>query len=116
MNLATPVILCESNDEFRFFVREMLMKHGFFHIMEASNPNEATNLILSQKKASFVIIQNELLNESIIDSFVLSQKFIILGQSNQTQTTMLASRLGVKHFLNFPFSSQMLIKKMETIF
>lgn len=112
MNLSIPIILSETNEEFRLIVRDMLMKHGFFHIIEASNQEETLISINNLKSNYFLIAEAGILNDLIINNLKGNQ-FIVLSNANEDQLMTLAVRLGVNHFLNFPFSSDVLIKKME---
>lgn len=114
MNLATPILIGDSSEEFRSLLRDMLTKHGFFHIVEATNQNEVMNFLDQEKKDFFILIQSEILNENVLQK--MEQKnFLILAQANKPQTISLAARLGVKYFLSFPFSSQGLVEKIRLI-
>ncbi len=114
MNLATPILIGDSSEEFRSLLRDMLTKHGFFHIVEATASNEVAVFLEQETKDFFVLIQSELLNENIIEK-IQQKNFLILAQSNKNETISLAARLGVKYFLSFPFSSQGLVEKIKMI-
>ena len=68
MNFSNPILICDENVEFRILVRDMLTKNGFFHIVEASNENEARE-VLSNKK-ELVAIKSQLENQTkILEKF-----------------------------------------------
>lgn len=113
MNHATPIIICDSNEDFRSHLREMLSKHGFFHVLEATNSYEALSL-MSQEKVFYSILQPALITEDVIDKLIQTKnKYLIIAQSDRDETFNLSIRLGVKNFLSFPFSSQYLVDKMS---
>jgi DNA-binding NtrC family response regulator len=114
MNLATPFLICNQNENFRSLLREMLIKHGFFHVLEASSAFELQEIIKHQKQSHFIIIQGSLIVKDVID-LRTNKNFIIIGQANDEAIVALAARFGVKHFLSFPFSSQNLFDKIQEL-
>lgn len=115
MQHSLPILLCSSNEDFRSLVREMLGKNGFFHVLEAGNQNEAKDLLKGQGENSLTIIQIELLDEELSKLLKKNKKFIVLSQSESEDNIVKAAVLGVEHFLSFPFSSRILLEKIEKI-
>lgn len=93
----------------------MLGKNGFFHVLEAGNQNEAKDLLKGQGQNALTIIQIDLLDEEISLSLKKNKQFIVLSQSESDENIVKAAILGVEHFLSFPFSSRILLEKIETI-
>ncbi len=93
----------------------MLTKHGFFHVLEAANEDETLQAIKQEKKPVFILIQQDVLDGELIEILSKRKNFIVIGQPDQPQTVNLAARLGVKHILNFPFSSLILLDKISAI-
>lgn len=115
MNLAIPIIICTKSEEFRILIREMLTKNGFFHVVEASNAEETNTLMKEEKHPFFTLIQLDNLSEEVLKTLGQNKSYIIIGQPDDPRTVNMAARLGVKHFLSFPFSSQMLVDKIQNI-
>ncbi len=115
MNLSTPILIADRSEDFRSLLRDMLTKHGFFHVLEASNEEEALHYIKTEKKTAFILIQQDVLNSEIINLISLRKNFVVIGQPDQPKTVTLAARLGVKHILNFPFSSLILLEKISSV-
>jgi len=113
MNLATPILICANNDDFRSLLREMLIKHGFFHLLEATSSEELIELSLKEKKIPFIMVQGELINEGVNDILRGKKDLLILIQPSHTKTLALTARYGVENFLSFPFSSQQLFNKLS---
>lgn len=93
----------------------MLGKNGFFHVLEAGNQNETKDLLKGQGQNALTIIQIELLDEEISKSLRTNKQFIVLSQSESDENIVKAAILGVEHFLSFPFSSRLLLDKIEKI-
>ena len=115
MNLSNPILISDRSEDFRALLRDMLTKHGFFHVLEAANEEETIHLISQEKKPVFILIQQDVLNAALIEILSKRKDFIVIGQPDQPQTVALAARLGVKHILNFPFSSLILLEKINSI-
>ncbi len=115
MNLASPILISHKSEDFRSLLREMLTKHGFFHLLEAANVNEVIHHLNREKKNVFTFIQEEILDEEIINTLSDKKHFVILAQSESERMITLASRLGIQHFLSFPFSSTHLLNKITQI-
>jgi DNA-binding NtrC family response regulator len=115
MNLSNPILISDRSEDFRSLLRDMLTKHGFFHVLEASNEEETLQAIKQEKKPVFILIQQDVLNGELTEILSKRKNFIVIGQPDQPQTVNLAARLGVKHILNFPFSSLILLDKISAI-
>lgn len=115
MNLATPILICHENEDFRTLLRTMLTKHGFFHVLDSSNLMELQELMKKEARSSFLLIEAELLNETMISKLTNSKEFLIILRQNEESALTLTARLGIKHFLSFPFSSQHLFEKINAI-
>jgi CheY-like chemotaxis protein len=112
MNLATPIIICDENEDIRLLLTEMLTKHGFFHLVEAHSPEELLQLLTAQQ---FILIHKNLINEKI--KKVLSQRsnFLIIAQADANETFNLAAYFGVKHLISFPYTSKDLVEKINSL-
>lgn len=113
MNLARPFATCYQNEDFRNFLREMLTKHGFFHVAETSTSIELMDILAKQSESHFVIIHADLITRDIIPILNKKNDFIIIGSNNDQLMLSLAASFGVKRFLSFPFSSQKLLEKIQ---
>ncbi len=65
MNLTIQVLICDTNEDFRTLVREMLGKNGFFHVLESNEAAESVRL-LRQEKKSFLITRTMMLNDVLL--------------------------------------------------
>ncbi len=115
MRHSLPILLCSSNEDFRSLIREMLGKSGFFHVLEAGNREETKDLMQGQGQNALTIIQIDLLDEDVSRSLKQNGQFIVLSQSETEDDIVKAAILGVDHFLSFPFSSRLLMDKIEKI-
>jgi DNA-binding NtrC family response regulator len=115
MNLSIPMLICDDNEDFRSLLRDMLIKHGFFHVVEAASMEEAERLIRSLSQNHLVIIQSRLVNDQIASQLRSLQRFMVLGNPEDERTALLAVQFGVKHLLSFPFASRMLFEKISDI-
>jgi len=115
MNYSQPFFICHENEDFRALLREMLTKLGYYHILEISSQSRLLESLHGNKKAPFYIIQGELLNEDISKYFQKKNDLIIISQSQAPKMLSLSAQFGVSRLLSFPFSSQILAKKIEDI-
>jgi DNA-binding NtrC family response regulator len=113
MNTAQPLLICDSREEFRSLLREMLSAQGFFHVIELSSSNEILSFLSSKEEAVFILILRELLSPEILEKLKEKKNFLILAQSDMKETIDLIPQIGLKHFLNFPFSSKSLLERMQ---
>lgn len=90
----------------------MLTKYGYFHLLEASSPEEVLPLIMNDH---FIVIHKDLVDEKI--KKILSQKknFLIISQSDASETVKLSAYFGVKHLISFPYTSKTLVEKINEL-
>lgn len=115
MRHSLPIFLCSSNEDFRSLIREMLGKNGFFHVLEAGNSEETSELLKEHAESGLTIIQGNLLNEEVTNRLKKNRQFIVLSQTDTDESIMKAALLGVEHFLSFPFSSRHLMEKIDQL-
>lgn len=114
MNLSNPILICDENEEFRILIRDMLTKNGFFHVLEAVNANEATE-ILKNKNDFFVIIEAKALGHEMNSLLQKQKNFIVFAENSQPETVLLSAKLGVNHVMSYPFHSRKLIDKINSL-
>jgi DNA-binding NtrC family response regulator len=112
MKLSTPILIADEHEEIRVLQREMLARNGFFHLVEAHNTFEITQLLDDEH---FLIIHCDLLNEEICK--ILSQKkhFLVVAQTDDERTVKLAALFGVHRLISFPYSARILVDKINSI-
>jgi DNA-binding NtrC family response regulator len=115
MNLATPIIIYHDKDDFRSLLRDMLTRHGFFHLLEASSTEELISFMRDNGKKKFFLIQGSQIEEALLSKLAVRDDFIVLAQPESEMTLTLATRLGAEKILSFPFSSEQLYKKISKI-
>ncbi len=112
MNYAIPVLVCHQNEDFRFYLRDMLSKHGFFHVIEAATPEEVSSLMSNEKKF-FAIVHSDLAGDSILQTLKKgSNGYLFIAQPGEKRSLDLAVKMGVAHIISFPFPSQHLVEKI----
>ena len=112
MNLSTPIIICDENEEIRLLLKEMLTRHGYFHLVEASSSEEVLQLIMNQQ---FILIHKNLINEKIKSILSHWEKFLIIAQADSAETVNLSANFGVKHLISFPYTSKSLVEKINEL-
>lgn len=112
MNLSNPIIICDENDEIRLLMKEMLTKHGYFHLMEAHSSQEVIQFLSPEQ---FLIIHKNLLNEPIKKLISQRENYLIISQNDEAETVNLAAIFGVKHLISFPYSSKSLVEKINSL-
>lgn len=115
MRHSLPILLCSKNEDYRTLIREMLGKSGYFHVLEAGNTDETSELLKGHAAGALTIIQYDLLSEEISSALKKNGQFIVLSQSDSEDSIVKAAILGVEHFLSFPFSSRHLMEKIEQL-
>jgi DNA-binding response OmpR family regulator len=115
MNYSAPLLICHENEDFRSMLRDMLIKHGFFQLIEATSLQEAQHAIKSMEDDYLVILQDKFTSERVESNIFEKKRFIVLTASDNEQMNLLAIRFGVKHILSFPFSSRTLFGKIIEI-
>lgn len=112
MNLHFSILIADEHEEIRLLQKDMLMKHGYFHLMEANNAEE----VLQQwQENQFVIIHRSLLNGELKKLLSNRAKFLVICQPDDPEALTLAAQLGVKHLLSFPYSSSTLIERIQQV-
>lgn len=114
MNYSKPILICDKNDEFRSMLKDMLTKNGFFHLIEALSTKEALE-ILRGKNEVFTLITAKDITSEIVDFFKGTNSYLIFTDSSDPSTVTLAAKLGVNHMMSYPFHSQKLIDKMNSL-
>lgn len=112
MNLSNPIIICNENDEIRLLMKEMLTKHGYFHLMEAQSSQEVIQFLSDEQ---FLIIHRNLLNDQIKKLLSQRENYLIIAQNDEAETVNLAAIFGVKHLISFPYSSKSLVEKINSL-
>lgn len=110
-----PVLIASRNEEFRQMIREMLDKNGIFHVWEAKNEEDSLSLLKNANENAFTIIQSDLLSLELTNKIMKNNYFIVLSQPESEDAVTLAARLGVKHFMSFPFSARNLMEKINSL-
>lgn len=111
MNLSTPIIICDENEEIRLLLKEMLTKHGYFHLLEAHSPAELLQLYV---EGHFVLLQKNFLNIEIKKILLPTKKFLIIAQNDEENTVTLSAIFGVQHLISFPYTSRSLVEKINS--
>jgi DNA-binding NtrC family response regulator len=112
MNLSIPILIADEHDEIRNLQREMLTKHGFFHLVEAHS-REEIDLLMEDNQ--FVIIHKNMLNEKLMKKIGQSKNFLVVCQPDDPKTLTLAAYFGVKHLISFPYSAKSLVDKINSL-
>ncbi len=115
MNLATPIIIVHPKEDFRSLLRDMLIKHGFFHLIEASSSEELHALLKQNVNERFFLVQSHLMDEIAMEAIIKNENFIVFAQPDDNRAIFLSTRLGVKRIISFPFSSQYLVEKIKEV-
>lgn len=114
MIFSNPILICDENEEFRILIRDMLTKNGFFHVLEASNTQEAIQ-ILKEKHDFFVLIESKALTSEISTILEAQKNFIVFADNQDERTLTLSARLGVHHIMSYPFHSRKLMDKINSL-
>ena len=114
MNFSNPILICNQNEEFRILIRDMLMKNGFFHVMEASSLEEA-KVYLNLKNDYFVLIDSQFLSSEVTVELFKQKDFLIFADNSDPKTLTMAAKLGVHRILSYPLHSRKLMHKMNSL-
>jgi hypothetical protein len=91
----------------------MLMKNGFFHVVETSSIEEAkTYLIL--KNDYFVLIDSQQITSDISTMLLKQKDFLIFAESTDINTVALAAKLGVHRIMSYPFHARKLLERIHS--
>lgn len=113
MNLSMLIIICEEREEVSAFLREMLTKHGFFHLLELQEEELVTNI--HHDDHQFLLLNSKFLSARINKIISNKRNFLIFSQPDDEKTIHLANLYGAKHILSFPYSSKTLIEKISQL-
>lgn len=115
MNSSIPFLICHHNKFYRVFLKEMLSKIGFYHILDVEKFEMTENYdFFKNSKNIFFLIEREQLNHAIL-SQIASRKFMILEKGESEEIINITAKFGLERILRFPFSSDYLQKKIEKI-
>jgi DNA-binding NarL/FixJ family response regulator len=113
MNFSNPILICDENEEFRILIRDMLTRNGFFHVVEASNTDEAIEYLKIKNEYFVLISANALTNDSL--QLLADQKsFLVLADNSNPKTIFLASKLGVDKIVSHPIHTRKLMNKINS--
>lgn len=112
MNLSIPIIICDENEEVRLLIKEMLIKHGFFHLVEAHTNEEVAQLTTTNH---FIIIHKKLLGGILREQILRAKNYLIVAQNDDEETVKLSAIYGVKHLISFPYTSKSLVDKITSL-
>ena len=92
----------------------MLIKHGFFYLLDTNDENVFWRLE-ENNNGQFILIESELVDRKVIEEFKTRKKsFLILGQVEDKKTQDLSTLFGVQSIMSFPFPSDKLSEKIQT--
>lgn len=111
MNLSMPIIIYEEREEISAVLRDMLTKHGFFHLFEFRDEKEMMDVIDSEDR-QFLILNSKFISSKLQKIISKRRNFLIFSQPDDEKTIHLANIYGVDHILSFPYSSKVLIEKI----
>lgn len=114
MNFSNPIMICDETEDVRVLIRDMLTKNGFFHLIEASNTDEAIG-ILRGKKDYLVLVQAGMLSGELTTLLQEQKNFIIFADNKNAETPLLAAKLGIHHIMSYPFHSRKLMDKINSL-
>lgn len=92
----------------------MLIKNGYFHVLEASNATEAMEM-MKKEKVFFVIIEARTLTTEIQAALLSKKKFLVLTANDNAQLLKTTVELGVNHIMTYPFHSRKLLDKINSL-
>lgn len=114
MNFSNPILICDENEDFRILIRDMLTKNGFFHVVEASDANEAIEYMRG-KNDYLVLIDSKVLSGEVSSSLEKQKDYVIFSENSDPKTALLAARVGVHHIMSYPFHSRKLMEKINSL-
>lgn len=90
----------------------MLIKHGFFNLLDTSS-EEVFWKLKENNKSHFTLVENHLVNEQLIAELRKDNShFLITGQISEKKTHLLSTLFGVSSVISFPFPSARLAQKI----
>jgi DNA-binding NtrC family response regulator len=115
MKHSLPVLVASPNEDLRLLLQDMLGKHGFFHVLEASTTAEAMHFFESHSEKTLAIIHHGVMNTALLNLLRGKKNFLVIAQSENENLVNWTAQLGVSHFVSFPFSSKSLLSKINEI-
>ena len=112
MNLSIPIIICDENEEIRLLLKEILTKHGYFHLVETNSAEEMLQLLTREQ---FILIHQNLIDEKVKNELYERKNFLIIAQADSNETTTLSANFGVRHIISFPYTSKSLVTKINEL-
>jgi PleD family two-component response regulator len=112
MNLSTPILICDKNEEIRLLIKNMLSRYGYFHLLEAHSTEEIFQIL---NENQFLIVGKNLMSEKMKKVLSERKKFLIISPTREEETINLSAFFGVKHLISFPYSSKILIEKINDL-
>ena len=113
MNFSNPILICDENEEFRILIRDMLIKNGFFHVLEASSESEAAKF-LNERNDFFVLLSVKQASPEIEKLLASQKNFIILSDKDNEKLLSISVKFGVDHIMTYPFHSRKLMDKINS--
>ena len=114
MNFSNPILIYSNNEQFRFHIRDILMKNGFFHILESASETETKNYI-GYKKDYIVLIDSNILDSSLHEVLKTQKNYIVFSNKNEDITAKLAAQIGTEKILCYPIHSRKLLEKINNL-
>ena len=114
MNFSNPILVYSHNEQFRLLIRDMLMKNGFFHIVESATETETVNY-LNLKKDYVILIDSKILTPHIQKLLNKQKDFLVFSDKADELTGALAAKIGTGKILCYPLHSRKLMDKIGQI-
>ena len=112
MKQLPSILIFHSNDQFRSMLKDMLIKHGYFYLLDTSDESVFWRL-KENNNEQFILIESDLVSRRVIEEFKNRKKsFLILGQVEEKKTHDLSTLFGVESLMSFPFPSVKLSEKI----
>gem|GEM_PF-1252868 len=113
MNFSNPILICDENEEFRILIRDMLIKNGFFHVLEASSSSEAI-AFLQERNDFFVLLSVKEASREMEPLLNAQKNFVIFSEKEHEKIISLTVKFGVDHIMTYPFHSRKLMDKINS--
>jgi DNA-binding NtrC family response regulator len=114
MNFSDAILICDENEAVRNFIRDLLTKNGFFHIIEASSVSEI-EFFLNKRKDFIVLIDSKFATNDLMMKLRHQKDYILFADKNHPNISTLAARIGITHIMTAPLHSRKLMKRFTDI-
>lgn len=112
MKQLPSLLIFHSNNEFRSMMKDMLVKHGFFYLLDTAE-SEVFWELKEKNSKHFILVENKLVDKKLIEQFSSKKShFLILGQTDEKKTHELSTLFGTDAIISFPFPSEKLREKI----